>query len=114
MTSSKAGKAGWLEEMISGSQGRKLVKSEQFCSIPAPVPESHFLGSQSLASPLFSSKSHCVQFSSHTSKIYVLTSVYAGLSAIEVREDHSLSVRSLVSLPDDTESLKCHTVRKIP
>lgn len=43
MTSSKAGKAGWLEEMISGSQGRKLVKSEQFCSIPAPVPESHFL-----------------------------------------------------------------------
>jgi hypothetical protein len=30
----KAGKAGWLEEMIGGSQGRKLVKSEQFYGIP--------------------------------------------------------------------------------
>src|ERR1700693_4247867 len=30
--------------MIGGSQGGKLVKSEQFCSIPAPVPESPFLG----------------------------------------------------------------------
>jgi hypothetical protein len=29
MTSSKAGKAGWLAEMLGGSQGRKLVKSEQ-------------------------------------------------------------------------------------
>jgi hypothetical protein len=34
MTSSKAGKAGWLPEMVRGSQGRKLVKSEQFYSIP--------------------------------------------------------------------------------
>jgi len=30
MTSSKAGKAGWLAVMIGGSQGRKLVKSVQF------------------------------------------------------------------------------------
>jgi hypothetical protein len=34
MTSSKAGKAGSLAEMIGGSQGRKLVNSDQFYSIP--------------------------------------------------------------------------------
>jgi hypothetical protein len=34
MTSSKAAKAGWLAEIIGGSQGRKLVKSVQFHSIP--------------------------------------------------------------------------------
>jgi hypothetical protein len=33
MTSSKAGKAGWLAEMIGRGQGRKLVKREQFYSI---------------------------------------------------------------------------------
>jgi hypothetical protein len=26
---------GWLAEMLDGSQGRKLVKSEQFYSIPS-------------------------------------------------------------------------------
>jgi hypothetical protein len=48
MTSSKAGKAGCLTEMIGWQPRQKLVKSEQFCSIPAPVPDPRFLGSQFL------------------------------------------------------------------
>ena len=49
MTSSKAGKTGWLAEMIGGSQGGKLVKSVQFSVF---LEARSFRGCHILARPL--------------------------------------------------------------
>lgn len=49
MTSSKAGKTGWLAEMIGGSQGGKLVKSAQFSVF---LEARSFRGCHILARPL--------------------------------------------------------------